>query len=364
MALADVELLPDIADDAPAGPNLENDPDFGALERASRGKPEQQYGATIIPAEPPDWKEAEALASGLMERTRDLRVLTHLAIARLNLRGFAEFAEVLTQIRLQIELRWESVHPQLDPEDDNDPTLRGNALFRLQDPSNVLRTMRDLVLATTPRSGPVRFRDIAIFRGTIDAEPGAEKMSEPQIRGAFSGTNPERMALLREGVALAVAQIGKLPAAFDDHAGSGNAPDFSNLRKMLLDIQKELNAFEVLSDAPPEEEPEAAAADTGGATASDDGEAGAAPRRAGTARAAFSVRSVTTVNNRADAIYLLELASTYFRTFEPSSPLPLLIDRARRLSSMDFMDILRDLAPDGMNQVQVVAGPQGENPYG
>ena len=75
---------------------------------------------------------------------------------------------------------------------------------------------------------------------------------------------------------------------------------------------------------------------------------------------AISVPSITAVHNREDALYLLDLASAFFRANEPSSPLPLLIDRARRLSSMEFLDILRDLAPDGLAQAQVVAGAPTE----
>jgi hypothetical protein len=36
----------------------------------------------------------------------------------------------------------------------------------------------------------------------------------------------------------------------------------------------------------------------------------------------------------------------------------MLVDRARRLAGMDFMAILQELAPDGIGQAQVVAGPQ------
>ncbi len=357
MALEEVTLLPDLSDDAPAGENLENDPDFGALERAARGKPEQQYGDTIIPAEPPDWKQAVALAESLQERTRDLRVMTHLAIAKLNLTGMADFASVLSQIRMQLENRWDHVHPQLDPEDDNDPTLRSNALFRLQDPANVLRSMRDLTLAASPQTGPIRFRDIAIFRGTIDVEEGHDKPSEAMIRGAFNRTNPERLQLLRDGVDRSVEEVSKIPSAFDAQAGYGNAPDFTNLRKMLTDIQKELKFFEVATDAPEEELPQDAGgeADGGGDDYAEMPAAGV--RRQGGGRGAFNIRSVSSVSSRDDALYLLELASSYFRSNEPSSPLPMLIDRARRLATMEFLDILRDLAPDGLGQAQVIAGP-------
>ena len=85
--------------------------------------------------------------------------------------------------------------------------------------------------------------------------------------------------------------------------------------------------------------------------------AGAAPDRpVALSRRPTSVRSITTLSGRDEALYLLELVASYFRANEPSNPAPLLIDRARRLATMDFMDILRDLAPDGMSQAQIVAG--------
>ena len=351
----EVALLAAVSDEAPSGENLELDGDFGALDRAARGKREEQYGSTIIPAEPPDWKETEALALSLQERTHDLRVLTHLAVARLNLQGIAAFAGVLAQIRLQIEQRWESVHPQLDPEDDNDPMLRSNALLRLQDPAVVLRPMRDVALATSAQTGPVSWRDIAIFRGAIEAEEGQEKKTEALIRGAFARSSPERLATLEEGLALALAEAKAIPGVFDDKAGSGQGPDLSNLQKLLFDIQKEVRAFRPAEDAPePEPLPEAAepAGGSGGFA-----EAAPAAGRAA-AKPIYSLRSITAVSSRDDAVYLLELASSYFRSNEPSSPLPMLIDRCRRLATMEFMDILRDLAPDGLNQAQMIAGPQ------
>ena len=76
------------------------------------------------PATPADWQETEAIAVGLLERARDLRVLAYLAVARLHLAGLPGFAEVFHQIRSELEHRWQHVHPQLDPEDNNDPTVR------------------------------------------------------------------------------------------------------------------------------------------------------------------------------------------------------------------------------------------------
>ena len=119
-----------LADGSPAGPNLEFDPDFGALDRAAQGKPEQQYGDTIIPAEEPDWKEVEEQALALLERPA---ICACWAIWRWPgcISPVAGIRRGAGSVRQLLETWWDEIHPQLDPEDDNDPTLRANALLRL-----------------------------------------------------------------------------------------------------------------------------------------------------------------------------------------------------------------------------------------
>ena len=192
--------LPDLSPDAPAGESLENDSAFGALERATRGKPEQQHGDLIIPAEDPDWKEVDAQASALLGTTRDLRILQYLALARLNLRGLTGFAEVLRAVRTQLETNWPYVHPQLDPEDDNDPTLRANALLGLSDSGRVLRVLRDLPLAISTRAGKISWRDIGVAIGAIEAPDDRDRLTETTIRGAFQDADQARLAALREAL--------------------------------------------------------------------------------------------------------------------------------------------------------------------
>jgi type VI secretion system protein ImpA len=52
-----------------------------------------------------------------------------------------------------------------------------------------------------------------------------------------------------------------------------------------------------------------------------------------------------TVTSRAQAIALLDQVHHYFRRSEPSSPVPMLCDRARALAERDFMGVLRDVLP-------------------
>jgi type VI secretion system protein ImpA len=53
------------------------------------------------------------------------------------------------------------------------------------------------------------------------------------------------------------------------------------------------------------------------------------------------------VENRAQALGLLEQVGAWFRNVEPSSPVPFLIDRARELAQRDFLSLLRDVLPEG-----------------
>jgi type VI secretion system protein ImpA len=51
------------------------------------------------------------------------------------------------------------------------------------------------------------------------------------------------------------------------------------------------------------------------------------------------------VDSRAQAIALLEQVQRFFRHSEPSSPVPMLCDRARALAERDFMGVLREVLP-------------------
>ncbi|MDB5656057.1 MAG: hypothetical protein JWQ94_3670, partial [Tardiphaga sp.] len=51
------------------------------------------------------------------------------------------------------------------------------------------------------------------------------------------------------------------------------------------------------------------------------------------------------VSSRSQAITLLDLVQRFFRISEPSSPVPMLCDRARALAERDFMSVLRDVLP-------------------
>jgi type VI secretion system protein ImpA len=119
-------LLQPVAAAAPCGSNLEYDPAFLDLERLVQGKPEQQMGSAVLPAQEPDWDAIARHAATLLGKTKDLRVALHLTSAWLNAEGFAGLCAGLAVLRGLTERYWDGCFPRLEPDDGNDPTLRVN----------------------------------------------------------------------------------------------------------------------------------------------------------------------------------------------------------------------------------------------
>ena len=103
---------------------------------------------------------------------------------------------------------------------------------------------------------------------------------------------------------------------------------------------------------------EEAAAARGRSGAARDGQArrGGATRRRGDA--APRTVAVGAITSREDAIRALDRVCEWIERNEPSNPAPLLIRRAQRLMTKNFIEIIRDLAPEGVNQIEKLAGTQ------
>ena len=50
----------------------------------------------------------------------------------------------------------------------------------------------------------------------------------------------------------------------------------------------------------------------------------------------------------------------FYERAEPSSPVPILLRRAARLVNKSFLDVLRDLIPEGVNQALLYRGQEQE----
>lgn len=351
MSVIDIEnLLSEIAAAAPCGEDLEYDPAFAEMEKQAQKTPERQYGDTIIPAEPPDWRSVRKTALALFERTRDLRVAVYLAQSLLQVDGLAGFADGLALVDGLIERYWDNVYPQLDPEDDNDPTLRVNTIVALCDPETTLRALRETPLVYSRTLGRFSLRDIQIAAGALTpvaTDDQAELPTQAKINGAFQEDGLEHLQATAAAVAEAMTRVGQIEARLTDLIGVTQAPDLSALTGVLKEIRQALaEQLQQQGVAPVDE---ASAAET--ATSPDAG-----------AAVGLGLRlTVGEIASRDDAIRMLDRICEYFDRCEPSNPAPFLLKRARNLVNKDFMAILNDLAPSGTEQANLIFGIRSEN---
>jgi type VI secretion system protein ImpA len=322
----------------PSGPNLEYDPDFQALERAQQGRPEQVMGDTVKPAEEPDWPDVRERAEALLGRARDLRVVVSLTLALLRTEGLAGLAAGLTILKGLLEGQWDTVHPQLDAEDDNDPTSRVNSLAGLAAADGMLKALREAPVVQSKALGRFSLRDIRIASGKQPAPAGgAEPPQQVQIDGAFLDADVAALQATAAAIATAQENIGAIDRMLVDKVG-GRAPD---VKPLVLDLSE---LKRVLAD-------KLAARGAAGAAAGGEVAAGAT----GGAGPAGEVGS------REDVARQLDRLCEYYRRHEPSSPIPLLLQRAKRLVAKDFLEIIRDLTPSGVAEAESLGGVEKKN---
>ncbi|MCA1856367.1 type VI secretion system protein TssA [Massilia oculi] len=341
MSTIDLEaLLLEVEPGAPCGPDLEYDPAFLALEREAVGKPEVQYGATITPAVPPDWKAVRRMAGELLGRSRDLRLALHLLRAELALDGIAGLADGLVLIERLLAERWDSVHPMLDSDDGNDPTLRINSLAILADAGTLVRELKEASLLVLPGLGPLSIRLLEIANGEAAAGDEAERVAPASIERAIADLAPGALPAALATLGRALDAAVNIEVGLVRQVGSAQA---LNLDPLVRPLRK---AHEFLARQQGAAAPVAIAQEATPATA---GSAPAARARGGNG---------TDIATRDDVLRTLERLVQYYRQHEPSSPVPILLERARRLVPMTFFEILQDLAPDGVAQMAVIRGPE------
>lgn len=70
---------------------------------------------------------------------------------------------------------------------------------------------------------------------------------------------------------------------------------------------------------------------------------------------------IGSVSSRGEVVRALDLVLDYYEANEPSSPVPLLVRRAKRFVSLSFADAIKELAPSGLKELQTTMGITGEN---
>jgi type VI secretion system protein ImpA len=318
-------LIEPISADAPCGADLEYTPLLGALDAY------RLFGSDIPLTADTDWREIRDKSMTALAESHDVRLLAHLAAALVRIEGLNTFCKVITVADRWLGEHWDQVFPRID----EDAILRRNALNSLADRMAIVDAVRRTPVVSHRQLGSFCLRDLELATGQLTpTEADAKAPGSAQIEATLAGTPPAELAALSATVQAAMASLRNMVATMQTRAGFESAPDFDGLLRPLSRIDK------LLTDHIP-----------GGAAANEPANGGASE-----GVPAMSTGSVTDIKSRQDAIRALDAVSAFFRSHEPSSPVPLFVERAKRLVSKSFMEVLEDIAPDALTQAHLIGG--------
>lgn len=342
MSSIDIEkLLIPLSEENPSGEDLEYDPAFMEIETELKGKAEQQMGGSVIEAEEPDWKKVYTDSAELLERTHDLRVLIFMIRAGIQNEGFSAFSDGLSVLSGWIENQWESVYPQLDPDDDNDPTERVNVIMTLCDFDVILKPLVSIPVVESNALGKFNLKNIR------DANEGSDEPNLATIEAAFTDSELDQLQNRSEHINICIGMLEKIENNVTKEVGVVNAPNLIEVSKILKETLSVLSEYIVIKGGD----------SVAGDLTDDNGEefsVNATVKQAG----------VGSINSSQDVTKALEKIISYYMKNEPSSPVPMLLERAKGLVNMDFMSIIKNIASDSEAQVKNIRGPvEGEDEY-
>ena len=354
----DVEaLLQPVAPDKPCGVNLDAvfDADFDQVRQMVAGPAGEgmvydpsQEGA----AKEPDWRGVRDRCLKLLTKTKDVRVVTYLTLALLKLEGLAGLRDGLKLLRGMLERYWSDVYPELDREDDNDPTQRMNAIASLSpagtrgDAMRFCERLREVALCNSSRLGRYSLRDIAIATGKMQpVDPAAPKLDPAVIDAAFAETNEEDLKTLAAAADESKQHMAAVNQYLTEQVGNGRSPNLDTFQSALAEVHTQLKRHldRRAGDG-------SSGSDGADATAGGNG----AAQRGGQ-------RLSGDITSNQDVLAALEKICRYYEHNEKSSPVPLFLEAAKRMVFKSFLDIHDTLTPDAVQQLRAISAA-GDKP--
>ena len=337
MRLSAEELTQPISDDLPCGEDLEYDPIFQQMEVMMQSTDEQEFGDTIIPGSGPDWKGVREQVDDLNSRTRDLRVLIYGALADLHLDGLDAFSQSLQSLNSCIESFWSDIYPELDADDNNDPTMRYNILQLLNDHDLVCKGIETAPLVEIQGLGKFSLHDIELAEGKVDPVGDEEVNDIALIQGAFGDTDADTLKAMGESVGGSITELKRTAELWDQLTTDSFGFASEDTLKALSEIHQAIERYAPVAAAAVFDDEESADDDV-----------------TGTQEKATPISG--SINDRSDVVRAIDKICEYYTVHEPSSPIPVLLRRAQRLVPKSFFEILEDIVPDSVEQAQIIGG--------
>jgi len=177
-----------------------------------------------------------------------------------------------------------------------------------------------------------------VASGELPPPKDQPAVSMATIDGAFDSIELEILTAIAGAAKSALDDVTTIETLVTDKVGGSRAVNLGKLTTMLSAAHKLM----------------AGALGRRGAADAADAAAGAAPSADGSAPRRSGMPGQ--VNSREDVVKALEQIIAYYERQEPSSPMPIVMKRAKRMVTMSFLQIMKDVAPDAMSQAELLRG--------
>ena len=387
MSVVDLDqLLTPVSEESPCGPDLRGDPEFREIEDA----PAEFAGMKL-----PELLKVVRRCADMLARSKDQMPAIVAIQAALRAGDIGTATALIGFITRIADDHWDVFHP--GPAEEM-AIGRVNELSALSRPAAMLLPLQRLAVTAMPAPATTEYTATVVGMALDPVKEwnseDEEKLNNQVQSGAITaavarGMKPNQEAARQlRGIMLAIAEeerlrdtaAGTLPSGFDA-AGArpvalalragvasrrdelqalsdqiytlgevferkmGDSPSLgpvlSQLRSMIDAAGSFLERFpdpSAVADAPAGAGEAAVAADGGAAPA-----AAAAPQRSH----AFDVP-----RHRADVQTALDAISRYYSENEPTSPVPLMLQRIRRWVDLDFYALIKEISPDSTSDAR------------
>jgi type VI secretion system protein ImpA len=341
-----------LSDDLVCGPDLEaeGDDEFLNYVAAAEGRLPASFFA--FSRDSIDLKAELQTLSGLLARSRDIRLLTLAAKLSILAGDLVGFADAVEGIEHFLAHHWADVHPRGS---DGDFALRRVQIESLDEMPSVALPLQYAPLVRDRRHGVICLRSQLIAIGEVQPREGEAVLEAATIREALlTSEDLDGLKSRYDAVCRLEQALKSIPERYMEETGYTESLAFERLPLLVHKIREllegPLGERDPASTMPPADSAASAAGPAamgaeslGGALAGID----SPPAEAGVYIRLESLN---------DAVNALKVAENYFAGREPSNPCILLIRQALQLVGKSFIEAMQLLVPGRMETATVQLG--------
>lgn len=277
-----------------------------------------------------DWSGLLAEVGGYFGRSKHLGMAFYATVSDIHLSGLAGLANGLVLVNQLLSRYWQEVYPRIE---DGDFEERLELISRFDD-ALLTSAIDGLVVAKGKRAGKFTFAQVE--KSSMSGDP-SPTLVESSINETLTD-DPEFYPNLAGQCAEIRQQFGFLKDIIQEHLGTP-AVTFRALEEKLSRFEAFLTRSAVVPAGTPSAE-------------------GGESVPGAEVQAGSSLNG--DVRNRADVCRVLDQLIRFYRRAEPTSPVPYLLNRAKRAVNMDFMQIVKEFQLSGSPSIEDVFGASEE----